>query len=230
MQLHRFTDSHRLNEQFVRQLTDILNQAIVERGRAYLVVSGGKTPRALFQKLAESSQIDWENVSITLADERWLLPEHQNSNERLVREHLLQSHAASAEFISLLADTACLKDNTALINERFLQLPTFDVVILGMGNDGHTASLFPCSKTIAEALSTDTRAVITANPENAAYQRLSLTANRLQNSRHLFLHLLGEDKLQVLHQAREGKDLQQMPIRAFLDNPKTHLQVMFAPQ
>lgn len=105
MQLHQFTDSSALNEDFANRLTAILSAAIAERGAAYLVVSGGRTPQALFSKLSQTD-LDWSKVTITLADDRFLPDSEADSNERLVKATLLQHQAAVATFISLYAPTA----------------------------------------------------------------------------------------------------------------------------
>ena len=147
MQLNTFTSSDELNQTFAKRLTDILSDAIAKRGRAYLVVSGGRTPQALFQKLSQAD-IDWSKVTITLADDRFLPDSEADSNERLVKASLLQHKAAQAAFISLYAPFDKAELAVPELLKRVADLPTFDAVILGMGEDGHTASLFPCSQEV----------------------------------------------------------------------------------
>ncbi|MDI9819862.1 MULTISPECIES: 6-phosphogluconolactonase [unclassified Legionella] len=228
MQLVRFDDTNQLDQYFARQLVELLEQAIKQRGHAYMAVSGGKTPQGLFRSLAKTD-LDWQQVTITLTDERRIAPTEHDSNERLVKENLLQGNAAKANFISLYSEETSV---SACINEvkaRIKTLPRFDVVILGMGEDGHTASLFPCSAEITKGL-TETSEVLLVTPATAPYQRISLTKMRLLNSRAIFLHLVGERKLIVLNKALDGTDELAMPIRAFLQNPDSRIQVMFAPQ
>ncbi|MDP2713302.1 6-phosphogluconolactonase [Rheinheimera sp.] len=226
MQLNQFTDTGTLNAEFANRLVAILRQAINERGAAYLVVSGGKTPQALFTAL---SQVDlaWDKVTVLLADDRWLDDRQNDSNERLVKAVLLQHNAKAAKFISLYADTASAFDGVAQVLPRIAGLPTFDAVILGMGEDGHTASLFPCSAQIQAGLAADAPAVLAVQPETAPYERISLSLPRLLNSRHLFLHLVGANKLAVLNKAMAGQDVPAMPIRAFLHHPVAHVAVMY---
>ena len=228
MQLHQFKSSSLLNLQFANQITFILKKALEERDRAYLVVSGGKTPQGLFQQLAQQA-LDWEQVTILLTDERCVDPHHEASNERLIKSSLLQFKAGKAEFISLYANDKSPEKKNQIINQRLEHLPQFDVVILGMGTDGHTASLFPCSPNIAEALSTSCSA-IAVHPQGAPLSRMSLTASRLRNSRYVFLHILGQDKYEVFQEAMIGDEALDMPIRAFIHHPHTQLQVMFAPE
>ncbi|MCC5851680.1 MAG: 6-phosphogluconolactonase [Alkalimonas sp.] len=228
MQFYRFEHSAALNADFAERLITILSEAVAERGHAFLAVSGGRTPQALFAQLA-NTELPWHKITITLADDRWLPADAKDSNERLVKSVLLQNKASQANFISLVTADAKAEQGADTIVQRLAAVPTFDAVILGMGEDGHTASLFPCSKELAEGLST-TADALAVNPTTAPYQRMSLSKQRLLNSRHLFLHLVGPGKLPVLNQAIAGDDVMQMPIRAFIQQPGVDIQVMFAPE
>jgi 6-phosphogluconolactonase len=227
MQLCQFADSAALNQDFADRLTLILTDAIVKRGAAYLVVSGGRTPQALFSKLSQTP-LDWSKVTITLADDRFLPDTEADSNERLVKATLLQQQASAATFISLYAATARAEDAIPELLQRVKHLPTFDAVILGMGEDGHTASLFPCSAEVTAGLAEDAPDLLAVNPTTAPYQRISFSKRRLLNSRALFLHLVGESKLTVLEQAQSARDELAMPIRAFIHHTAPELTVMFA--
>ena len=226
MQLNQFTDTTALNQDFAQRLVTILQQAISERGAAYLVVSGGKTPQALFNTLSQTD-LAWDKVTVLLADDRWLDDSQQDSNERLVKATLLQYKASAAQFISLYANTASAFDGAAQVLPRVAALPAFDAVILGMGEDGHTASLFPCSEQIRAGLAEDAPAVLAVQPATAPYQRMSLSLPRLLNSRHIFLHLVGANKLTVLEKAMADSDVYAMPIRAFLQHPVAEVTVMY---
>ena len=151
-----------------------------------------------------------------------------DSNERLVKATLLQNKASNARFISLYADTASAFTGAAEVLPRISALPTFDAVILGMGEDGHTASLFPCSAQIEEGLSDGAPAVLAVEPQTAPYQRMSLSLPRLLDSRHIFLHLVGSNKLTVLNKAMAEHDVLAMPIRAFLHHPVAQVTVMYS--
>ncbi|MCF4009616.1 6-phosphogluconolactonase [Rheinheimera sp. UJ63] len=229
MNLQTFTDSNALNQAFAQQLLTILSTAIAERGQATLVVSGGRTPLALFSTLA-NTELAWDKVTILLADDRYLPTSAEHSNERLVKANLLQQHAANAHFISLYAEAADAFAAVPQILPRVAALPTFDAVILGMGEDGHTASLFPCSQQLAAGLADEAPAVLATEPTSAPYQRISLSKARLLDSRHIFLHLVGENKYPVLQQALADTDPMEMPIRAFLQHPSISIDVMYAPQ
>lgn len=227
MHLHQYTDANALNKDFASRLVTLLNEAISSRGRAYLVVSGGRTPTALFNALSQA-ELAWQNVTILLADERFVPVDAADSNERLVKVNLLKNKAAAAEFISLYADAATAEDAVAIILPRIAELPAFDAVILGMGEDGHTASLFPCSAELKAGLAADAPAVLAVNPTTAPHQRISLSLPRLLNTGQIFIHLVGQSKLDVLNQAQAGSDVTSMPIRAILQQPDTDVAVMYA--
>ena len=129
MQLQQFGNTDALNADFAARLVDILQQAIEQRGAAYLVVSGGKTPQALFNTLS-NTDLAWDKVTVLLADDRWLDVSQADSNERLVKATLLQNKASNARFISLYADTASAFTGAAEVLPRISALPTFDAVIL----------------------------------------------------------------------------------------------------
>lgn len=228
MQIHQFENAAELNEQFAHNVRDILGEAITKRGQAYLAVSGGKTPQGLFQALA-TLDLDWKRVTITLTDERCINPTESDSNERMVTTYLLQNKAAAANFISLYKNNHCSDNTTLAMTKHVESLPTFDVVILGMGEDGHTASLFPCSSEINVGLDDSCASALIVNPVTAPYRRISLSKVRLLNSRVIFLHIVGEKKLTVLNRALSGQNSLEMPIRAFLNHPTANVQVMFAP-
>lgn len=223
-----FETTDALNEQFCQRISAILKKGIEETGRASLIVSGGRTPAALFLALSEVP-LAWEKVDISLVDERWVAPYDDASNEKMVRAKLLINHAAKANFIGLKTSHNDAVDAVATCTENVshIQQP-FDVVILGMGEDGHTASLFPCSEQVEAGLDLDTTAMfIAVQPTTAPNQRMSLTLRALMNTKHVFLHLTGSSKKDVLAKALAGDDELDMPIRAVLNN--INVELMWAP-
>ncbi|WP_331712933.1 6-phosphogluconolactonase [Legionella spiritensis] len=228
MHFHSFNDTDELNRALAGRIIDILREAITLRGHAYLVVSGGKTPQGLFQLLA-CTELDWRCVTVTLCDERLVKPDTLDSNERLVKDYLLRHKASGAHFISLYSDREDAMERKKDITRRLGKLPAFDVVVLGMGEDGHTASLFPCSPEIRDALADTDDVVVEVTPTSAPYARISLSKTRLLRSRAIFLHLVGERKRAVLEKALAEKEPLVMPIRAFLHHPVADVQIMFAP-
>ncbi|WP_412972911.1 6-phosphogluconolactonase [Glaciecola sp. MF2-115] len=223
-----FNSASELVTVFSQRIADTLKQSISENGVASLVVSGGSTPLPLFKALAVRS-IDWSKVNITLADERWVSPSDAASNEKLVREVLLQDKAASANFIPLKTAHDNAENAVEQLSATFSKVgPPFDIVILGMGEDGHTASLFPCSAQIEAGLDLNsTQTFIATQPTTAPHQRMSLTLRALVNSKHVFLHLTGHKKREVLEHALSHSTALEKPIKAVCDN--TEVELMWAP-
>ncbi|MFV4847846.1 6-phosphogluconolactonase [Edwardsiella tarda] len=215
-----------LNEQLADDIAARLRQGIAARGQASLVVSGGRTPLGLFARLSQQA-LDWSRVTITLADERWVAPQDEASNERLVREHLLQGAASAARFIGLKNDAATPFVGAAASEAALAAIPRpFDVVILGMGDDGHTASLFPGAENLFPALAMDSgRVCMGMTPLTAPLDRITLTLPALLDSRQIYLHLVGDTKRQVYLQAVGGVEVNEMPIRAVLQQSRTPVDV-----
>ena len=229
MRLYSFSDVDLLNNDLAEQIKNILLEAVALRGQAYMVVSGGKSPIGLFKILAQK-KVPWEQVTITLADERCISIENPESNERLVKDYLLQNEAKRAQFISLYSESIDQEINLPTTESLIDSLPAFDVVILGMGEDGHTASLFPCSDELESGLDNNARALLLVNPKTAKYQRISLSKRRLLNSQIIFLYLIGSKKCDVFNQAMVESDPRVLPISAFLNDKNANVQVMYAPQ
>ena len=135
---HTFLDRESLDQALATHVASRLQQGIAGRGTAHLVVSGGSTPIRLFSILADAD-IEWDRVVVLLADERWVPVDHEDSNERLVRETLLIGKAKLAHFLSLLPTPGDEITNIAGLSTLLGSLPRFDVVLLGMGEDAHTA-------------------------------------------------------------------------------------------
>ncbi|MDO8404580.1 MAG: 6-phosphogluconolactonase [Pseudomonas mandelii] len=193
-----------------------LSDAIDARGSATLVVSGGRSPVAFFQNLAKQ-KLDWSKVVVTLADERWVPVEHADSNAGLLKRYLLQGPAAKAQFLSLYSATANLELAAEQADRLLAELPPIDVLILGMGDDGHTASLFPNSPNLIDALKVDgTRRCYPMLAPTVPHQRLTMSRALLASAKTTVLSISGQSKLTTLSAALAGDDVAAMPIRAFL--------------
>ncbi len=198
------------------QVSDWLKEALASKERALLVVSGGSTPLKFFEALS-SLPLDWQRVDITLADERWVDEDHAASNAALVKQHLLVGRAAAANFVALKTSEEHPVSAVGRLHEQLatLQWP-IDVLILGMGNDGHTASLFPGTEGLANAMSS-LQACAAVTPLDAPHERMTLTYPVLSAAVHKVLHIVGEDKsatmAKVLSNLDAGDD---MPVRGFI--------------
>ena len=223
-----YQSPEQLNSQFAERIVTLLSQGITVNGRASLVLSGGRTPVGLFQRLAEQT-LDWSKVDITLADERWVSADDDASNEKTIRTHLLQGKASEANFYTLKTEADDANEGVEALTQQLESIQTpFDVLILGMGEDGHTASLFPCSEQIDAGLNLDSgQSYLAVQPTTAPNQRISLTLPALLDSRYVFLHLTGESKHKVLQTALSGEDERAMPIRAILN--RTDVELVWAP-
>ena len=209
-----FGRAEELNKAFAEEIVAHLRGAIATRGTANLVVSGGSTPAPLFELLTKT-EIDWAKVTILLADERWVASDHPDSNEGLLKRTLLQSHASQAKFVSLISAFPDEELTLKEVNDALQEIGCFDVVILGMGNDGHTASLFPCSAELKEGLTTTTAALM-VQPTSAPHHRISLSAQRLKKAHVGFVHTVGADKAATDEAAMANNDVYATPVLTFL--------------
>jgi 6-phosphogluconolactonase len=226
----KFADNDALSRTLSAQLAASLKGAIAARGLASLVVSGGKSPIKLFERL-RAEDLDWSRVCLALADERWVEPSDSDSNEKLVRDVLLQGSAAAARFIGL-KNTAPTPDLGAVSAwETFARVPRpFDAMVLGMGDDGHTASLFPGSPNLPRALNPAAVAgCVGMWSPVAPHPRLSLNLSALLDSRRIVVLIGGAQKWQTYCRAAGSGDVQDMPVRAVLRQHRTPIEVMWAP-
>ncbi|HSX90187.1 MAG TPA: 6-phosphogluconolactonase [Pseudomonas sp.] len=220
------SDAKHLAQDLANAVATTLRAAIDSHGVATLVVSGGRSPVAFFECLAKQ-ELPWAQVVISLADERWVPVSHADSNEGLVRRHLLRGPAAAARFIGLYQAAESLEKAALLANQALAELPPIDVLVLGMGDDGHTASLFPQSPNLHEALRVDCpQRCLPMQAPSVPRQRLSMTLSLLATARLPLLAIQGSSKLQTLSQALACEDVASMPIRAFLRSP---LEIYWCP-
>ncbi|UNK37574.1 6-phosphogluconolactonase [Shinella sp. H4-D48] len=228
--LHEFKDGAALAEGLADRVSAALADAVAARGKATIAVSGGSTPKAFFKSLSTRG-IDWAKVTITLVDERFVPADNPRSNHLLVAENLLQGKAQAANFLPLYRAAESADEAAKIVSRdaEALGVP-FDVVILGMGTDGHTASFFPGGNNLANAISAETpRGVITMEAEGAGETRLTFTFASLQDARLLVLHIEGQGKKDVLAAAESDGPETDMPIRAVLRRAATPVDIYWAP-
>jgi 6-phosphogluconolactonase len=225
--VHAFDDGQALANALAARIADDLRNAIAARGEATIAVSGGSTPKRLFEQLS-NEVLDWSRVTVTLVDERWVPDTDERSNARLLEMHLLRHNAADAQFVPLYAEAPTPEAGIAQVRTRIgtMKLP-FDIVILGMGPDGHTASFFPGGDRLSEALDlTNTAEVLPMRAPNAGEPRITFTLSVLLKARLLYLHIQGADKRVVLEQAEQpGSSL---PIASVLQHAR-QLEIYWCP-
>jgi 6-phosphogluconolactonase len=211
-----FESRAELAEALARAVSRVLTQVLDEKGTAVLAVSGGTTPGLFFEALSKVS-LPWNKITITLVDERQVDESSPRSDAALVKKTLLQNKAAAARFVPLFEN---------VVDASRLQL---DVVVLGMGTDGHTASFFPGGNKLAQALDpTTAEAIIAIEAPGAGEPRLTYTLRHLLAAEVLFLHIEGKEKRTVLETAMAGSNVLEMPIRAVLQSSRP-LNIFWCP-
>jgi 6-phosphogluconolactonase len=195
-----------------------LSEGLGARGRASLVATGGRSPGPVYDRLSRA-ELDWAHVAVTLSDERQVDAGSPNSNARLLRERLFVGRAASAQFLPL----------TDYAEPALKKLTPFDATMLGMGEDGHVASLIPGSPAMALAMEPEGQALTAESPQgfgSPPVARITLTLAALLQSRAIFLLIAGEAKRQVIERAQAGEDL---PVRAILKQDRAPVRIFWTP-
>lgn len=207
-----------------------LASAIAERGSASMAVSGGTTPALLFIALS-LIDLPWSQVVVSLVDERWVDESHPDSNAALVRRTLLQNYASTARLVTMKTQQpdafVAQKKVNHLLEHSVLPL---DIVLLGMGNDGHTASLFPDAQGLPEALELNDDAVCRGiKVSGMPYTRMTLTLKTILSARYRTLLIQGDSKHRTLIQALQPGPVYDMPVRAVLKASLVDTEVYYSP-
>lgn len=197
-----------------------LAMAVRAQGHASLSVPGGTTPGPVFDRLA-AMDLPWAHVAVMLNDERWVSEASPRSNTRLLRARLLQGHAARAQLVPLYAPGATPEEQLDALAEGVRPHLPLSVLLLGMGADMHTASLFPGADRLAEALSPDAPILLPMRAEAAGEPRVTLTAPVLQGASHVHLLVTGLEKRAALDRA-QGLSTLEAPVRIVLDQATVH--------
>ena len=200
-------------------IADQLRVALGTR-RATLSVPGGTTPGPVFDLLA-ATDLDWARVSVVLNDERWVGEDSPRSNTRLLRERLLQGHAAKARLLPLYAPLFEPEEAMDLLGQGIARHLPITVLLLGMGEDMHTASLFPGADRLAEALAPDAPILMALRAAGAGEPRITLTAPVLRAAQSIHVVITGDAKRAALERAFHLTETE-APIRVVLDKAVVH--------
>ncbi|MBQ0731986.1 MAG: 6-phosphogluconolactonase [Oleispira antarctica] len=202
-----------------------LKECLAEKNKACLAVSGGTTPVEFFEQLSQQ-ELDWAKVTVILVDERWLATDHKDSNEKLVRDHLIKNDAKQAYFLGLKNDSALPSEGIMDCETQLrTQIDHIDVVVLGMGTDGHTASWFTDSTQLAALLDSETSAWCLPVEDSFLPQpRMSLTWRFMKRAEKIYLHFTGEEKNKVFAQACKETS-EQLPVSHILHQDGININV-----
>ena len=224
---HDFDSRQALADALAATVGDQLREAITQKGLGTLAVSGGSTPTVFLDTLSRI-ELDWDKVAVTLVDERFVDETSARSNAALVRSRLLRNQAAKARFVPLYRPNLSLEEAAAAasIAIRRLDLP-LDVAVLGMGNDGHTASFFPDAAELERLLDPATEEVVAAvHAASAGEDRLTMTVPVIAAARFTALHIEGAEKASTL--AAALKPGAHLPIRRVIDAAQTPVEIFWA--
>jgi 6-phosphogluconolactonase len=209
---------------------DAIVAQLTPPGPKRIVVTGGGSPGPVYDRLA-ASDLDWARVTVTLSDERFVAPTSPDSNERLVRARLLKDHAAAARFAPLKGDGATAAADADAADPAIRALIPFDAVLLGMGEDGHVASLFPSTPHVADLLSPDARAaVIGIDVAGLApyVARISLTGAALLAAKLVLVLVSGEPKRALLERVASDAAFAP-PVAALIRQSRTPVRILWSP-
>ncbi|MFT5452849.1 MAG: 6-phosphogluconolactonase [Enterobacterales bacterium] len=225
-----YNDEKSFNHSVESNISYLLSKAIEERGQATFLVSAGKTPKFLYKSLS-NTELFWNQVKVATVDERWVETNDKLSNEQLIRSTLLQNNAKGATFHGMKTDAKHAIDAISDINKTYASFNApFDITVLGMGNDGHTASLFPRANDLDDSSSLCRSIQMNNNEQTTEVnERVTLTLSSLLQSKVIFLLLRGKEKLKTYQKAMDGTDAFEMPIRAILQQNKIPVVVNWAP-
>ena len=225
-----FDHTSTLVETLSARIRKMLSESVHNKGHASLAVSGGTTPIPLFEALSHLD-LEWDKVVVTLVDERWVEITDRDSNEYLVRRYLLKEKAVKARFIGMKTAEETAKAGEKACSQRLREVPLpFDALILGIGSDGHTASLFPGAKRLPAAVDAKpNRICINIKPQSAPHERMTLTLPAILNSSRIFIFIRGEEKRSVYAKAVSKGPPDEMPIRHILGQTKVPVSVYWAP-
>ncbi|MFT4645151.1 MAG: 6-phosphogluconolactonase [Planctomycetota bacterium] len=214
-----------LEDKLCSEIIANLQESIQKNGYANLLVSGGSTPIGLYQKLSKQV-IDWKKVTIGLVDERFVPTNHKKSNEKLVKTHLLQNNAIKCLFVGLVYNMVSKEENLQLAEKIYEKFRArVDVCILGMGGDGHTASLFPKDEASKEGLSNKcNNLLLNSFADVKPIERITCSRYLINKSEQLYLMITGEEKLAVLESAKANE----LPIASFFETTNTKLKVYYS--
>jgi len=211
-----------------KRLVNAIHRQLESSDRTAVVVSGGSTPAPVYSYMAHK-ELEWQRVNVLLSDERWVPADHPDSNEKMLRDALETSRASYAQISSYFDATSSLDDRCAELEKEFSRLPLpFASVLLGMGADGHIASLFPDVDGLQDGFDPQSpRSFIPVRTPSSPYERLSMTMAALLQTDEILLLITGEEKRNRLEEAADAES--KLPIAHLLRQQNVPVDVFWAP-
>lgn len=210
------------------RIADLLRHRLADRGKAALIVSGGTSPKPCFEKLSETA-LQWQNIHVVPSDERWVPASDESSNERMIRENLLQSEAADANLLPIYRDDETPEERCESLDGDLRTLPIpFACTLLGMGEDAHFASLFPDYVDLDKALDPESNTLcVPVQTRASPHPRVSLTMTPLTRCDEIILLFFGDEKLTVYEQAKAESN--GFPVSRLLRQKRAPVRAYWAP-
>lgn len=229
---HLFQTLDETIQELVKQISVVIQQVNAKKGSCSIALAGGNTPKPLYQALS-SQRLDWDAVRLTLTDERWLDVSHDDSNENMIRKELMQNQANKCQFIGLknsaMSPEQGIKDVQASLTQKIGEL---DIVILGMGEDGHFASIFPAMNNTTELLDFNNHNICDAALPAGKEPRMSLTLAYILKASNIYLFITGEKKKKIIAEIlsnQTNNTHEQYPISALLKQTITPVNIYWNP-
>lgn len=220
MDFNEYPDRDLLALTLADTLASELGAALRHEEQVTFSVPGGTTPGPVFDALT-AVNLDWDRVNVVLNDERWVPESSPRSNTALLRQRLLTGRAATARLLPLHSDVEAPEQALATLSDGLRPYMPINVLLLGMGTDAHTASLFPGADRLADALAPDAPILLPMRAEGAGEPRITITARYLKGALSTHVVIMGEEKRRVLEEAR-GKKPEEAPIAAILPQAIVH--------
>ena len=216
MEIKKFENKKNLESSLLLKISTCISDAIKKYGDARFLLSGGSTPMNLYSLLSEET-IEWEKVKIGLVDERFVPKENLFNNETQIKNNLLKNSAKFATIFGMVYNYENEILNLKMVNQQYkIFFERIDFTILGMGEDGHTASLFPGDKESEDLMNTSNIGIFSTKSPSFPYNRITCSKELIAKSNYIALFISGETKFNVLKNSKET----QVPISYFVKNSK----------
>lgn len=219
VQISEFGSAEQAIDYLCVSTADILSRALADKGQAHMVLSGGQSPTRYLPILAGKLE-DWSGVQVSLSDERWVPIGHNDSNQGMI-EHTFIAHAPGVKLMGMMGQGDSAETDARTASTSYANLPwPADISLLGVGPDGHVASLFP------GYAHRDGQQLVIATRDGAGYQRLSMSPETLLNSKMIYLLASGEVKRSIIKRATQSGSVEDLPLRTLLLQDTTRVEVL----